>query len=113
MNRQEFTAKTKAQAFARANGCCEGDNCGARLTPGKFRYDHRVPCQMGGDNSLENCTVLCLACDLGQKTPQDLRDIAKAKRIERKHLGIRKRSTFACSRDSRWRKKINGQVVPR
>jgi 5-methylcytosine-specific restriction enzyme A len=113
MSRHEFSAKTKAQAFARAAGVCEGEGCGARLTIGKFRFDHRIPDQMGGDNSIDNCTVLCLACDLGRKTPHDLRDISKVKRIESKHRGIRKRSKFACSKDSPFKKKISGEVVRR
>lgn len=116
MSRLEFSAKTKAQAFVRAAGQCEGvvdgQRCAAKLTPGKFAYDHVVADGLRKDNSLDNCAVLCVACH-AEKTPDDVRAIAKAKRIERKHNGIRKRSTFPCSRDSRWRKKINGKVVPR
>lgn len=105
MSRTEFSKKTKAQAFVRANGHCEGDGCGARLTVSKFRYDHRIPDWMGGDNSLENCTVLCLGCDLGRKTPQDQKDIAKVKRIRDKHHGIKKPRTI-----TRWRN-FRGEIV--
>ena len=112
MSRHEFPAKTKAEAFKRANGCCEGEGCGAKLTVGKFHYDHVIADGLRKDNSLGNCAVLCVACH-GQKTPGDVRAIAKAKRTENKHRGIRKRSKFACSKDSPFKKKISGEVVRR
>jgi hypothetical protein len=41
-------------------------------------------------------------------------NIARAKRRERKHIGIRKTSKFACSRGSRFKKKVgSGEVVLR
>lgn len=89
--RREFPAKIKLAAFERAKGRCE--KCTARLYPGKFRYDHRIPDWMGGQPTLENCQVLCLNCD-GEKTPRDQHDIAKSKRIIRKRAGIRKRRTI-------------------
>lgn len=121
MARLEFSAKTKAQAFLRADGFCEGTivddqggtvRCCARLTIGCFHYDHVIADGLRHDNSLANCAVLCFACH-ADKTLGDVCAIAKAKRIERKHRGIRRRSTFPCSRDSRWKKKIDGTVVPR
>jgi 5-methylcytosine-specific restriction protein A len=98
MARAEFSAKTKVLAFQRAAGFCEGivmhDQagmvlCGARLTVGKFAYDHVVADGLRKDNSLANCAVLCLPCHAA-KTRGDVRAIARAKRIERKHLGISK-----------------------
>jgi hypothetical protein len=108
--RTEFTTKTKALAFDRCKGNCE--KCGARLTIGKFRYDHIIPDWMGGDNSLENCCVQCLGCDK-PKTASDQKNIAKTKRIRQKHIGIKKKSSFACSKDSKWKKKLDGTVVRR
>src|ERR1700723_223491 len=94
MARAEFSNKTKALAFHRAGGFCEGmitprSRCGARLTVGKFAFDHVIADGLRKDNSLENCAVLCLVCHAA-KTPGDVRAIARAKRIERKHLGITK-----------------------
>jgi 5-methylcytosine-specific restriction endonuclease McrA len=80
--------------------------------PGRFRYDHRIPDQMGGEPTLENCQVICLGCDK-PKTAADQGAIAKAKRLEMRAAGIRKRSSFACSRSSPWKKKIDGSVVRR
>jgi 5-methylcytosine-specific restriction enzyme A len=117
MSRAEFSAKTKALAFQRAAGFCEGivkgERCGARLTVGKFAYDHVIADGLSHDNSLENCACLCLPCH-ADKTPGDVRVIAKAKRLERRHVqGIKKKSSMPGSRDSRFKKKLNGQVVLR
>lgn len=110
--RREFAAKVKLEAWHRCGGFCEAQNCGLKLYPGKFTYDHIVPDQLGGDPTLENCQVICHACDR-PKTRNDAGNIAKAKRRERKHLGIKKRSTFACSRDSKFKKRMDGTVVLR
>jgi len=62
MARKEFSQKTRKAAFAR---CCQPDGvpkcegCGRSLVGHPFDYDHIVPDGLGGDNSLENCKVLC------------------------------------------------------
>jgi len=90
--RREFTAKVMIAAFERAKDHCE--SCGARLTTGKFHYDHVIPDAMGGQPTLENCAVLCTGCHGLKTRTQDVPAIAKAKRIHAKHIGARKRSTF-------------------
>jgi 5-methylcytosine-specific restriction endonuclease McrA len=112
MSRREFSRKTKAQAFARAEGKCEV--CSARLAPGKFRYDHRIPDALGGEPTLENCVVQCVACD-APKTATDVARIRKADRQRDKHNRAYKPSLrpLPCGKRSPFRKKINGQVVPR
>jgi 5-methylcytosine-specific restriction endonuclease McrA len=67
---------------------------------------------MGGRATMDNCQVICRECHR-DKTGRDVSDIAKAKRRERKNLGIRKRSAFAGSRDSKFKKKVDGSVVLR
>lgn len=84
MSRREFSRKTKAQAFQRANGNCEV--CTARLMPGKFRYDHILPDVLGGEPTLANCKVQCLACD-APKTADDIRRIRKSDRMRDRHTG--------------------------
>lgn len=93
--RQEFSAKTKDQAFERSGGFCEG--CGLPLQPGRITYDHRIPDWMGGEPTLENCQVLGWCCDK-PKTAKDQGDIAKVKRIRRRDNGIRRPRTI-----TRWR----------
>lgn len=113
MSRREFSKQVKRDAFLRANGKCEGDGCGARLTLGKFHYDHVIADGLGGEPTLDNCAVLCTPCH-GEKTRKhDVPAIAKAKRIEDRQRGIKKPSTFACSRSSKFKRKIDGSVVLR
>lgn len=108
--RREFPAKVKVAAFQRANGACE--ICGARLSVGKFRYDHQLPDALGGEPTLENCVVRCLPCDK-PKTAADITRIRKSDRQRNAHLGIRPKSKFPCSKDSPYRKKLDGSVVRR
>lgn len=111
--RKEFPAKVKEAAYKRAAGSCEGVGCTAQLTPGKFEYDHDVACDLGGSNDLPNCIVLCSVCHKTKTAKHDLPLITKGRRIRRRGMGIKKRSTFACSRSSKWKKKIDGSVVRR
>lgn len=94
MSRREFSPKVKLAAFQRANGRCEGDDCGGRLTVGKFHYDHRIPDAMGGEPILENCEVLCVGCHSKKTRQGDIPTIAKVKRLELRHAGIKGPSSF-------------------
>ena len=114
MTRQEFTRKIKLAAFERANGCCEG--CGAKLRPGNIEYDHIIPCELGGDGTLDNCQVLCVSCHrgVGAKTADDAGRIAKARRVHAKHIGAhRPKATILGSKASKWKRKIDGSTVRR
>lgn len=98
MARREFSRKTKRDGFLRAEGRCEailpdGTRCNAKLTVGKMTYDHVIPDQMGGEPDLANLQVICRPCDIA-KTRADQGDIAKAKRREDDHRGIRPASTL-------------------
>ena len=110
--RTEFSNRVKRDALKRADGKCEIPECGAPLSFSKYHYDHIIPDHLGGDASLDNCQVICFACHKS-KTRKDVADIAKAKRRSDKHRGIRRKSRFACSRDSKWKMKIGGGVMPR
>ena len=91
--RREFSRKTKAQAFERSAGRCEaiwdGERCGLKLQVGHITYDHVLADWLGGEPTLENCQVICDACD-ARKTPGDQSRIAKAKRQRDAHTGAKK-----------------------
>lgn len=87
MPREEFTAATKAAAALRAGGHCE---CCLIKILGVPEYDHVLPCGLGGDNSLENCQVLCGKCHR-LKTADDRKPMAKADRLKRKREGRERR----------------------
>jgi 5-methylcytosine-specific restriction endonuclease McrA len=112
MARKEFSKKVQRDAFARAKGRCE--KCSAWLSVGKFHYDHVNPDAMTGEPTLENCEVLCLPCH-GDKTKRDVANIARAKRIQDRHLGIRDphKRPLPGSRNSNIKKKMDGTVVYR
>lgn len=86
-SRKEFSAKTKDQAHARANGHCENRACSAKLCPGKFHYDHILPCALGGTPVLANCQVLCDNCHKAKSAKEDVPRIRKADRQRRQHIG--------------------------
>jgi 5-methylcytosine-specific restriction protein A len=92
MSRREFTKAVKRDAFLRANGACENPNCGARLSVGKFHYDHDTPDGLGGEPTLDNCVVLCVPCHRAKTSKRDVPAIAKTKRIQDRNIGIRKPS---------------------
>ena len=110
--RREFPARIKVAAFQRAQGACEG--CGARLSVGKYHYDHDTPDGLGGAPTLENCKVLCTVCHSTKTRTGDVPAIAKAKRREARHLGARVSARpMPGSRASKWKRKMDGTVVRR
>ena len=72
---RRFTAKVQAEATLRANGKCE--DCGGQLKPGQIHFHHRKPVWKGGDNSLENCKVLCTADHLAAEEDHDFDNMRK------------------------------------
>ena len=70
----------------RQEGRCA--DCGTRLIIGFFVFDHRPPLalrEIGDDvNDPERLAAICWTCN-EQKTPKDLKDIARTKRIAQKH----------------------------
>ena len=109
--RREFSAKVKAEAAMRAKGHCE--DCTRRLSVGDYHYDHVTADGIGGEPTIENCQVLCRSCHSIKTDTQDKPRIAKAKRNFRTSHGIKKPSRFPGARNSKFKKKINGEVVLR
>jgi hypothetical protein len=109
--RAEFSKPTKLKAFQRSGGKCE--KCTAKLSTGNIEYHHNRECTMGGTAELGNCVVLCATCH-DVITGSRAAVIAKSTRQRAKHLGIRKTSkAFPFGKQSRWKKKFSGEIVPR
>jgi 5-methylcytosine-specific restriction endonuclease McrA len=109
--RREFSAKTKALAFARSGGRCEHPDCGLKLYTAGIEFDHEIPCEMGGDNSVDNCRVLCRLHHMEKTSTADIPNIARAKRRHQRHIGIKRGGRpMAGSKRSGWRKRMNGTV---
>lgn len=111
--RRNFTPKIKVAAFERAEGRCEA--CTAKLSPGNTHYDHRIPDAIGGEPTLDNCQCLCTTCHKGKTAGEDMPRIVKTRKQHRKHIGAKapSRSPLPGGRNSKWKKKIDGTVVPR
>lgn len=75
-------------------------------------YDHRIALINGGRNVESNFQLLCEPCHK-VKTGADVKIKAKIARVRKRHLGIKKRSKFSCSKDSPFKKKLDGTVVRR
>lgn len=103
--RCEFPARIKAAAFHRAKGACEG--CRAKLSVGKFHFDHNNPDGLTGEPTLSNCVVLCVPCHREKTTKIDIPTIAKAKRREAKFIGAKAPSR----RGFRGWRRFDGTVV--
>ena len=93
MPRREFSkvikvAKLKAQTRDGAIWC---EACG--LAGKRFAFDHDNPDGLTGEPTFANCRLLCEACH-ADKTRLDVAQIARAKRREARHLGVRKAPTL-------------------
>lgn len=118
MSRAEFTKPTKREALKRAKGICEavgawygledGQRCHIPLNHG-VEFDHIILDANSKDNSLENCAAVCIPCHEYKTRKHDIPMAAKTVRQRDKHLGITKTKRPW----SKFKKKMNGQVVPR
>jgi hypothetical protein len=96
MARREFTRDVRAQIVIRATTAsghvaCEG--CGLVLGKRKYEIDHTKPDAMEVDKrrklTADDGKLLGVECCHKAKTAQDVKVIAKAKRVEAKHLGTK------------------------
>lgn len=108
--RKEFTKAVRIKRWDHCDGRCEV--CGVKLCAPRIHFDHDTPTSLGGDNSFENCRVLCVACHGTKTSKQDRPMIDKARRGEEKHLGIRKTKgrPLPGTRASGIRKRMDGTV---
>lgn len=121
MTRREFTRKTRREALKRSGGRCEADDaryglterCDADLGYG-VRFDHYLPNEFNGSNHLDNCRSVCVKCHK-YATANDIRNIRKADRCRDKHAGTfwKQKRPFPGSRNSKFKKKVSGEVVLR
>jgi len=109
--RGHLSTRRKLAIWEREKGVCM--MCGCRLLPGKFIYEHVRALELGGEDTDENIRLTCLPC-AGEKTRDDHRRGAKAKRAKAKHLGLKKsKNPLPGSKGSKWKRKMNGEIVPR
>jgi 5-methylcytosine-specific restriction protein A len=100
--------RVKVRVYHKAKGKCAV----CTLTTLAGQYDHVIPLILGGEHREANLQWLCVPCHKA-KTALDVKLKAKVARVQKRHLGIKKPSRFPGSRDSRWKKKMDGSVVLR
>ena len=122
-SRREFSKDVRREAHARSGGICEcyrivgvpgliPGGCGQPLGTGNTFYEHILPDNIEPRPVLENCAVLTKTC-WKLKTKYDLPLIAKNNRVRDNDWGITKPSRMPGSRQSKWKKRMSGEVVLR
>lgn len=104
--------RVRDRVCRRYNDCCIV--C-TRTIGGKLRaeLDHITPLILGGAHRESNLRLVCHECHK-KKTAFDMKVKAKVASVRKKLvLGDRKPSRFACSKSSKFKKKIDGSVVLR
>jgi 5-methylcytosine-specific restriction protein A len=82
-DRQNFSQKTKLEAWRRSGGHCA--SCGKKIRTGDGpEYDHRITCFNGGTNDISNCDVLCKPCHAMKTGDEDAPKHAKTRRYEKR-----------------------------
>lgn len=78
------------------NRCC-APGCGCDLTHRRGHIDHILPLSMGGQHREGNMQPLC-ELHHREKTNREATSRAKADRIARRHIGVRKEPSIKVSR---------------
>lgn len=104
-------ARVRVRVFDSAGGCCY--ICRRKISAGEYwQADHVIALVNGGSNRESNLSPACGNCCY-RKSADDVAEKSKVYKKRSKHLGIRKKSRFPGSRDSKFKKKITGEVVRR
>lgn len=108
---QAIPDRVQLRVFEKHNGICP--KCTRKLQPKKWACDHIVALINGGEHRESNLQPLCILPCHSQKTRADVAFKSRSASIRKHSAGIRSKSKFACSRDSRFKKKLTGEVVLR
>jgi len=107
MTRRRFSEKAYLERLLEFAGKCACCDCKAGGAAG-LEWDHVIPLAMGGDDTIDNLEPLCRLCHRA-KTKTDVGHIAKAKRMQKRGMGIKRQSRGGFQS---WRK-FDGTIVKR
>ena len=97
--------------------CSCGCNFVFNVATTAWRADHARRWAEGGRDTSDNLYPIMVKHDagVGGKAADDTREIAKGKRNRLKHMGVKKRKgpPMAGSRDSKFKRKMDGSVERR
>jgi 5-methylcytosine-specific restriction endonuclease McrA len=99
--RRSLSAKEKLDVLKSHPHC---PVCRTAVGVNDAEWDHQIPLELGGSNEVENFRGLHPDCHK-IKTRQDVKSIAKARRIRKKRLGLAKPKKAIPSRPFAKRKK--------
>lgn len=109
--RKSLSPMARLKVFETTGGVCH--ICSQRIQVGeKWEVEHVIPLALGGEDGGTNLKPAHVDCHKG-KSKSDAARKAKADRMRVNHLGARKPSTFPGSRDSKFKKRMDGSVVLR
>lgn len=112
MPRKPISGKERARIFELHGGICH--ICGGKIHAGEaWDIEHVIPYALTQDDSDQNRQLAHRKCHKA-KTSADRRTIAKANRVRNKYRGYtRPKGQMAGCKNSKWKKKLNGEVVER
>ena len=89
--------------------------CNMKVIHGEeWDVSHEIPLEAGGKDDESNWLVAHRKCHRRHTAKVDIPLIAKVKRIQARHLGIKKaKSPMPMGKNSKWKKKMDGSVVLR
>ncbi len=99
--------RVRLRVFERSGGRCEG--CSRKLNAGdRWDCDHIVAIINGGEHKESNLRCLCSWCHKA-KTAEDVAEKSMVYRKRLKVTGAREKRPW----NTKWKKKMDGTVVPR
>jgi 5-methylcytosine-specific restriction protein A len=113
MKRKPLTKLQRVKLFDDHQGVCVICHFKIDASLGaKWIVEHVKPLWLNGEDDVRNMGPAHYSC-ARQKTSEEAPVRAKSDRVRARHLGIRNRSKFPCSKDSLYKKKVDGTVVRR
>lgn len=104
--------RVKLRLFTLARGRCA--HCNRSIQVGEiWDCDHKVALANGGTHSESNLQVLCSWCHKA-KTKTDVAEKSATYQSRKRHLGLKKsKHPMPGSRQSKWKRKMDGTLVRR
>ncbi len=112
--RRHWSGSARLALFLKHAGICH--LCGGKIHVGEaWEVSHDIPLELGGADDDTNAKPAHAKCHRRHTSERDIPAIAKAKRRERKHLGIRPRQSrpLPGTKASGLRKRFDGTVERR
>lgn len=108
--RKPLSPRDRLAMWERHKGICV--TCKMKIDGVREKWidEHVIPLGLGGSNDLSNRGPAHLAC-AKVKTQNDVKAIAKSKRVKQRHLGIKKQSSFQTAKTGKYKQRMDGTLV--